>query len=263
MRAKGGRPAGRFALCRMRHERKRSMLLFFLRHGDPIYDPDSLTELGRRQAEALGRRLAAYGLDRIFVSTSNRAIETARPTCELLKQSPVMADWANEAHAWDELAVPKEDGTGESWPFYMQKYVDLFLTPEMRALDMAWAAHPALRGTKLEKGIARIQRDADAFLLSLGYAHDHARHVYQAQRVNRERVALFAHQGFGLAFLSAVMDIPYPQFSTHFDMAHTGMTVLHFPEREGVVVPRMLQLSNDAHLYAARLPTAYQNEIPI
>ena len=34
-------------------------------------------------------------------------------------------------------------------------------------------------------------------------------------------------------------------------------------EREGVVVPRMLQLSNDAHLYAARLPTAYQNEIPI
>ena len=77
MRAKGGRPAGRFALCRMRHERKRNMLLFFLRHGDPIYDPDSLTELGRRQAEALGRRLAAYGLDRIFVSTSNRAVETA------------------------------------------------------------------------------------------------------------------------------------------------------------------------------------------
>ena len=34
------------------------MLLFYLRHGDPIYSPDSLTPLGQRQAEALGRRLA-------------------------------------------------------------------------------------------------------------------------------------------------------------------------------------------------------------
>ena len=34
------------------------MLLFYLRHGDPIYSPDSLTALGERQAEALGRRLA-------------------------------------------------------------------------------------------------------------------------------------------------------------------------------------------------------------
>ena len=32
------------------------MLFFYIRHGDPIYSPDSLTPLGRRQAEALGRR---------------------------------------------------------------------------------------------------------------------------------------------------------------------------------------------------------------
>jgi len=29
------------------------MILFYVRHGDPIYDPDSLTPLGKRQAEAL------------------------------------------------------------------------------------------------------------------------------------------------------------------------------------------------------------------
>ena len=62
------------------------MLLFFLRHGDPIYSPDSLTPLGRRQAEALARRLARYGVNQIFASSSKRAMETAQPACEMMKK---------------------------------------------------------------------------------------------------------------------------------------------------------------------------------
>lgn len=42
------------------------MLLFYIRHGDPIYKPDSLTPLGHRQAEAVAKRLSLYGIDRIF-----------------------------------------------------------------------------------------------------------------------------------------------------------------------------------------------------
>ena len=33
------------------------MLLFYIRHGDPVYDPDSLTPLGLKQAEAVAKRL--------------------------------------------------------------------------------------------------------------------------------------------------------------------------------------------------------------
>ena len=53
------------------------MLFYFIRHGDPIYDPDSLTPLGHEQAEALSKRLQIYGLDEIYSSTANRAILTA------------------------------------------------------------------------------------------------------------------------------------------------------------------------------------------
>ena len=56
------------------------MLLFYIRHGDPVYDPDSLTPLGARQAEALAKRLARHGLDRIYASSSNRAMLTAMAT---------------------------------------------------------------------------------------------------------------------------------------------------------------------------------------
>ena len=65
------------------------MLFFYIRHGDPIYNPDSLTPLGLEQAEAIKYRLARYGLDKIYASSSNRAMLTAKPTAELLKKEVI------------------------------------------------------------------------------------------------------------------------------------------------------------------------------
>ncbi len=76
------------------------MLFFYIRHGDPIYSPDSLTPLGERQAEAIAKRLVLFGIDKIYASTSDRAKLTAKPTCEILKKEPELLDFANEGHAW-------------------------------------------------------------------------------------------------------------------------------------------------------------------
>ena len=35
------------------------MLFFYVRHGDPIYNPDSLTPLGHEQAKALSKRFVS------------------------------------------------------------------------------------------------------------------------------------------------------------------------------------------------------------
>ena len=78
---------------------------------------------------------------------------------------------------------------------------------------------------------------------------------------NDERIALFAHQGFGLAFLSVILDIPYPMFVNHFDMCHTGMTVIEFKEENGYAIPKVLTLSSDSHLYREGIPTKYHNEL--
>ena len=40
------------------------MLFIYIRHGEPIYEPDDLTELGRLQAEAVAKRLAEIGVDK-------------------------------------------------------------------------------------------------------------------------------------------------------------------------------------------------------
>lgn len=237
------------------------MIFYYVRHGDPIYDPDSLTPLGARQAEALSKRLALYGVDKIYTSTSNRAILTSKPTCELLNMQPEQLDFANEGYTWNDMTIEKEDGSGKTWIFHHRKTVDLFNTKEIRDLGDRWYDHPEFKNYNYEKGINRIYDEADAFLKTLGYEHIRYTGKYKINKSNDQRIALFAHQGFGLAFMSCILDIPYPMYCTHFDMCHSGLTVIDFQENDGYCIPKILTLSSDSHLYREGLPTFYNHYI--
>lgn len=237
------------------------MIFYYIRHGDPTYDPDSLTPLGCRQAEAVSKRLALYGLDKIYSSTSNRAIMTAMPTCELLKMQPELLDFTNEVHAYREFAIEKADGNGKMWLYQNQKAIDLFNDKAIRDLGDRWYEHPYFAKYDYKKGINRIYNEADEFFASLGYEHIRYTGKYKVNRSNNQKVALFAHEGFGLAFLSCLLDIPYPMLCTHFGMCHTGVTVIEFAEQEGYSIPKVLMLSSDSHLYREGLPTSYNNRL--
>lgn len=229
------------------------MLLYFIRHGDPCYNPDSLTPLGLRQAEAIGRRLARYGIDRIFASPMKRAMQTAQPAAELLGKEIVPLDFASEQHAWDELTLIDEDGR-RTWANHHPPTLARFASPEVRALGMRWYEHPAFADTTYKAGMERIARESDAWLASLGYERTEREGLYCAAPESDERVALFAHAGFGGAFMSHVLGIPYPQYGQTFDLCHSSLTVIEFKEKHGLCIPRVLTMSNDAHLYHDHLP---------
>ena len=234
------------------------MLFFYIRHGDPIYNPDSLTPKGHRQAEALAKRFGLYGLDRIYTSDSTRAVLTAKPTCELLSLPHTECPWANENRPWERMCVFDERGIRE-YVFDDPEARKLLVSDEIRRLGDRWGEHPAL--TSFAQCLEDIRRDVAAFTESLGYRLDRERHVYIPVAPTEERVALFAHQAFGMAFMSCLLDIPYPLYATHFDMTHSGLTAVEFREQNGVVIPRVLTLSNDSHLYGEGLPTKYQNRV--
>lgn len=230
------------------------MLFFYVRHGDPTYHPDQLTPLGHRQAESVAKRLALFGLDEIYVSSSTRAQETARPTCELLKKDVTVLDWTNESHAWDQLAVVDDDGV-RRWADVSHRYHGLLAGRDMRDLGDGWRRHPGLAGTTIVEGYDRIERETYAFLATLGYAYDPETDGYRvADPTDGKRVALFAHAGFGGAFLSCLLGIPYPRFVTRFAMGLTGVTVIHFDPRMDPCVPSLLTFSNDGHLFRDGLP---------
>lgn len=232
------------------------MLFFYVRHGDPIYNPDSLTPLGERQAEAVAKRLALYGVDEIYASSSERAKLTAKPTCEVLKKNLTELDWCNEKYTAQNFMLPNGNG-GNSWVFFMPKYRELFASKQIRDLGENWVDHPQFADTTFKEGIDRVKRETYAFLAQLGFEFDEQKGMYKSSKCGNKKIALFAHQGFGLAFLSAVLNIPYPTFCTRFDMTHTGVTVIRFEENDDYIVPTALTVSNDSHIYREGLPTKY------
>ncbi len=230
------------------------MLLFYIRHGEPIYVPDSLTPLGHEQAEAIGKRLSKFGIDRIFASTSNRAIQTATPTSKKLNKEITLLDFCNETYAWQDFSVLENDL--KTWVFHCPKANSIIAEKEV-AYNDKWYNDERLPENQFEKGIERVNKGVDEWLKSLGYEHDRKRGIYKAIKPTEDRVALFAHQGFGLAFLSSLLDIPYPIICTRFDMGHSDMTVIEFVEKNGIVIPKVLTLSNDGHLYKEGMSTKY------
>ena len=239
------------------------MLFYYIRHGEPLGVPDySLTPLGREQAKALSKRLCLFGIDRVFASPTLRTMQTAQPICDLLGKEITTCDWADEGIVWNEFTVPHPKYE-HTWAFYDPKYLEIFSSPEVRALGERWYEHPDLAGLNFKAGVERVNAAVDEFFLSLGFRHDRANARYEVvgEHLNRERVALFAHQGFGMSFFSSMLDIPYPMFCTHFDLSHSSMSVINFERRGEYVYPQTLQLANDSHLYREGIITGYHNAI--
>lgn len=233
------------------------MILYYVRHGDPIYNPDSLTELGSKQAEALSKRFARYGLDEIYSSSSKRAMQTAEPTCKLLGKDVTVFDWAHENHAWGKMTTIR-DGK-RSWLFHDCEFVKMLNSPDVAKMGKNWYDHPDFKGTEYKAFSEHIDEKVDEFLLSLGYEHDRENNVYKAVKPNDKKIALFAHQGIGMSILSSILDIPYPLFCTHFDLSHSSVTAIYFDEKVEYVVPKVLQLANDSHLYKEQVDCKYNN----
>ena len=61
------------------------MKILFVRHADPDYDIDSLTETGWKEAEALSDRLVKLDVKKFYCSPLGRAKDTASLTLKKLK----------------------------------------------------------------------------------------------------------------------------------------------------------------------------------
>lgn len=72
------------------------MRLIFIRHAEPDYEHDSLTEKGWREAKLLAVRTKSWQVDDFYVSPLGRAQDTASFT--LLEQGKTAAvmDWLHE-----------------------------------------------------------------------------------------------------------------------------------------------------------------------
>ena len=129
------------------------MIFFYVRHGDPIYNPDSLTPLGERQAEAVAKRLCMHGVNKIYASTSNRAILTGQPTADIMGKEIQQLDFCNEANVAKDFMIGEWPHPDQAWAWDHKDTRKLFFDPEVLALGHEWYKHPKLAEYNFEHGI--------------------------------------------------------------------------------------------------------------
>ena len=234
------------------------MLLYIVRHGDPIYEIDSLTDRGKLQAEAVGKRMFDAKIDKIFSSPMGRAKETAEPACRLLGLEKNIEEWTHEIG--DERLTPFPDGIMKSITLVQNTYylengnIDL---PYDRTYECS-----GINQSNMESAVKYIEKNGKEFLERLGYREENG--VYRILRNNEEKVALFCHAAFSRAWLSVLLHIPLHIMWSSFQYTHTGVTVVEFQNNEnGITAPRCLCYSDVSHLYASGLDLLHDNRVEI
>jgi probable phosphoglycerate mutase len=229
------------------------MLFYLIRHADPIYDPDSITDLGKRQAEAVGKRLALHGIDEIYSSPMMRAQQTAKPLSEMIKKPINIESWTYEC--WEEFSVTLENG---SKTFCMNLPGAEYLSDENMAMHDNWYEMDCLKTSKAKEGWERISSASDEFFARLGYKREGR--IYKITEPNDKKIALFCHAGFGSVLISHMLNVPPQVAWASFDISHSGVSIFNFKNFEsGYTNAKCLVHSDLSHIYAENLPLKYNN----
>lgn len=234
------------------------MLLYIIRHGDPDYKTDTLTERGWTQAEAVAKRMADSKINVVYSSPLGRAKQTAEPTCRLLGLPCNIEEWTHEVHS--ERLTTYPDGKPKSVTLLQNT-----LLRENGEIDVPFERTfetKALRESQMESAYTYIRDSGREFLERLGYKEENG--VYRIIKPNEDRVALFCHAVFTRTWLSHLLHIPMHIMWSSFAPTHSGVTVIHFKNNEdGFTAPKCLCFSDMSHLYSEKLDMIHDNRAEI
>ena len=210
------------------------MEILLIRHGDPDYENDTITELGHFEAKLLADQLMRGTLDAIYVSPMGRAQATMRYTADALGIEPVTLDWLSEVRA----SRVYERAPWEVPGIYV-------LANPILPDSCSWREEP-LFGADFAPHHDCIAQGFDEVLRAHGY--EKAGHLYRVVRGSDERIAFFCHKGTTLTLLSYLLHWPLPLLFPHCQISPTGVTRLLWRETDGWAVPQMLVMNDLSHL---------------
>ena len=221
------------------------MRILIIRHGDPDYANDTLTEKGHREAKLLAEKLSKEKIDYIYTSPLGRAKDTCAYTAKALgmEKEVQVKTWLREFDR--PLILP--DGTPRHILWDMLP--DLW-TKRKEMYDFArWHQQDFYRAANMEKEYREVADGLDSVLAELGYKRENR--IYKTEKGNTKTVAFFCHFGLEMMLLSHLCNISPVVLTHHFVALPTSLTTLYSEERrEGVVTFRCCGFGDTGHLYA-------------
>ncbi len=226
------------------------MRLLLIRHGDPDYEHDCLTEKGVREAALLAERLKDEPIAAFYLSPLGRAQQTAQATLRRAGRTGETLPWLQE------FAYPvRLPETGEEhliWdhmPAFLEKHPALYSADD-------WLREPFIAQSGIPARYAAVCGKLDELLARHGYSR-RGMH-YAAERPNRDTLAFFCHFGLSGVLLSHLFHLSPVALLQHYAAAPTSVTTVYTEEREqGIAQFRCAGYGDVSHLYAAHEPPSF------
>lgn len=238
------------------------MRILIIRHGDPDYVRDSLTEKGWKEAGMLAEWMKNQEVDAFYVSPLGRAQDTASLTLKALGRTAETLDWLQEftprirrpdsrlrrTVAWDWLP--------EDW------------TADERFYDRdGWSENEIFQEAHVREAYEAVVGGFDRLLASYGYRRDG--HLYRTEKGTHRTICLFCHFGLEMVLISHILGVSPMPLWHGFCSAPTGVTEIYTEERrKGTVSLRIssfgsvahLQMAGDGPSFAARYAECWEDD---
>ena len=223
------------------------MKIMIIRHGDPDYTIDSLTEKGWREAELLSQRLVKEDINYFYCSPLGRAKDTASPTLKKLGKEAEILDWLHEFRG--NIVSPFTGKTRVSWD----------LPPSMwcadeRYFDIKQWSEPELiaNGNALE--IYKETTDGVGALLEK-YGWRKEGMLYRGGE--DVTIALVCHCALGVTVMSYLLKISPVVAMHNFFLAPSSVTtIVTQTDKTGASHFRAAGVGDISHLYCAGEPAS-------
>ena len=219
------------------------MKLYIVRHGDPDYAADSLTERGRREAELLADKLEKMDFAAVYVSPLGRARETAEAYLRRLGRQGETKDWLREF-------APTRFDPDLGHPTIMWDWLPQTWTAEKAFYDReGWMHVPVMEASGVPAEAEWVYDGLDELLARHGYEREGE--IYRVLRPNRDSILFFCHFGVECVMLGHLLGIsPMPLWHGTCALTTSVTTLVTEERREGIASFRMNSFGDVSHLIA-------------
>ena len=225
------------------------MRLLIIRHADPDYSIDSLTQLGFKQAKALGKYLKGVQIDEAYVSPLGRAQDTARLGLKYKNIKPITLKWLREFDS----TIPFPDGRKNTWDWQVNEWSS---SEESYSID-TWLNQELISKSPNIKELYKERIDGlDELLAKHGYIRDGRN--YKVIKESHETIALFCHFGVECIFLAHLLHISPILLWHHFVATPSSVTIINTEERkQGLASWRVSCFGDLSHLHKYNVDEAF------
>ena len=227
------------------------MKIVFIRHGDPNYELDALTEKGILEAKALIPRVEKMNADYYYVSPLGRARQTAQIAMERIDKEAEVKDWLKEFPAVVEHICEPNPGP-QCWDWMPSDWAK---DPSFYDIDHFYD-HPVMKKGHVKEIYEDVLDHFDALLRKHGYAKNGK--TFDVLKANHDTLCFFCHFGIECVLLSYLINVS-PMILWHGFVASTSsVTIVNTEERQkGIASFRISHFGDTSHLDASGLEPSF------